>query len=107
MQHQPGLRHAYTKALPLIEGDILLTFSPDGNSIPELIPDVVNKIREGWDMVVVSRYLDGARSEDDDTVTGFGNWFFPLRLAFSLVSNIQMPWESSALIKSNWFLTLL
>ena len=27
-------------------------------------------------MVIASRYLDGARSEDDDPVTGFGNAFF-------------------------------
>jgi len=25
----------------LIEGDVLITFSPDGNSIPELIPPLV------------------------------------------------------------------
>ena len=27
-------------------------------------------------MVVVSRYLDGAKSEDDDFITAFGNWLF-------------------------------
>ena len=26
--------------------------------------------------VVVSRYLDGAKSEDDDIITSFGNWMF-------------------------------
>jgi hypothetical protein len=36
----------------------------------------VEKLREGYDMVIVSRYLSGARSEDDDVVTAFGNWFF-------------------------------
>ena len=25
--------------LPFVTGDVLITFSPDGNSIPELIPD--------------------------------------------------------------------
>jgi glycosyltransferase involved in cell wall biosynthesis len=76
IQKQKGFRHAYIEALPLVDGDVVVTFSPDGNSIPELIPELVNKMREGYDMVIASRYLDGARSEDDDVVTGFGNWFF-------------------------------
>jgi len=76
VQKQKGFRHAYTEALPLIKGDVVLTFSPDGNSIPELIPELVSKMKEGYDMVIASRYLDGAKSEDDDIVTGFGNWLF-------------------------------
>jgi len=33
-------------------------------------------MKEGYDMVIVSRYLDYAKSEDDDLITAFGNWFF-------------------------------
>lgn len=33
-------------------------------------------MKEGFDMVIVSRYLAGAKSEDDDLITGFGNWLF-------------------------------
>jgi glycosyltransferase involved in cell wall biosynthesis len=76
IQTQPGIRQAYGEVLPLIKGDILLTFSPDGNSIPELIPDLLAKMREGYDMVIVSRYYQGARSQDDDRMTAFGNWLF-------------------------------
>ena len=76
VQTQPGLRHAYREVLPKIRGDVMITFSPDGNSLPELIPDLVAKIDEGYDMVIASRYLPPARSADDDLVTGFGNWFF-------------------------------
>jgi hypothetical protein len=57
-------------------GDIVITFSPDGNSVPELIPHLVEKMKEGFDMVIASRYLGDAKSEDDDVVTGFGNWLF-------------------------------
>src|SRR4051812_24009753 len=66
MQESPGIRGAYMDALPFIKGDVILTFSPDGNSIPELIPACINKIKEGYDMVIVSRYLAGAKSYDDD-----------------------------------------
>lgn len=76
VQQQRGIRQAYGEVLPLIEGEILLTFSPDGNSIPELIPDVLAKMAEGYDMVIASRYLGPAKSEDDDALTAFGNWLF-------------------------------
>jgi glycosyltransferase involved in cell wall biosynthesis len=76
VQKKPGFRHAYTEVLPYIEGDVIVTFSPDGNSIPELIPELINKMKEGYDMVIVSRYLDGAKSYDDDPITAFGNWLF-------------------------------
>lgn len=76
IQKKKGFRHAYEEVWPLIVGDIVITFSPDGNSIPELIPTLIAKISEGYDMVIASRYLDGAKSEDDDFVTGFGNWLF-------------------------------
>ena len=76
VQKQKGFRHAYTEVLPLIEGDVVITFSPDGNSVPELIPPLLEKMKEGYDMVIVSRYLGPAKSEDDDRITSFGNWLF-------------------------------
>ncbi len=76
MQKSPGIRGAYMDALPFIKGDVILTFSPDGNSIPELIPVCIAKFKEGYDMVIVSRYAENAKSEDDDAVTSFGNWLF-------------------------------
>ena len=76
VQTRKGIRWAYIEAFKLIEGDIVVTFSPDGNSIPELIPDLIAKIKEGYDMVIASRYLGNAESEDDDMITGFGNWLF-------------------------------
>jgi len=76
VQQRIGFRHAYTEVMPYVIGDVVITFSPDGNSIPELIPALIDKIREGYDMVIVSRYAEGAKSEDDDIVTAFGNWLF-------------------------------
>jgi glycosyltransferase involved in cell wall biosynthesis len=76
VQKEKGIRFAYREVLPYIEGDVVITFSPDGNSIAELIPDLIAKMKEDYDMVIVSRYLGDAKSEDDDIVTGFGNWLF-------------------------------
>ncbi len=76
VQKQKGFRHAYCEVMPLVEGDVILTFSPDGNSVAELIPDILHKMREGYDMVIASRYLGPAKSDDDDIITAFGNWLF-------------------------------
>ncbi|OGX03226.1 MAG: histidinol phosphate phosphatase [Omnitrophica bacterium RIFCSPLOWO2_12_FULL_50_11] len=76
VQKQKGFRHAYTEVWPQVIGDVVITFSPDGNSVPELIPQLIAKMKEGYDMVIASRYLGDAKSEDDDIVTGFGNWLF-------------------------------
>jgi len=81
-QQNPGLRHAYIEVMQYVKGDIFIPFSPDGNSIPELIPPLIDKMKEGFDMVIVSRYLDGAKSDDDDLLTAFGNWFFTATVNF-------------------------
>ena len=33
VQKEKGFRHAYEEVWPLIRGDIVITFSPDGNSV--------------------------------------------------------------------------
>lgn len=76
IQKEKGLRSGYMEALPFVHGDVIITFSPDGNSVASCIPPLIAKMKEGYDMVIVSRYLQGAVSEDDDAVTAFGNWLF-------------------------------
>ncbi len=76
IQKKKGIRFAYREAWPLIRGDMVITFSPDGNCLPEAIPELIDKMKQGFDMVVASRYLGGDQSEDDDFVTRFGNGLF-------------------------------
>ena len=76
VQKQKGIRYAYIEAMEHVQGDVVITFSPDGNSIPELIPPLIAKMREDYDMVIVSRYAKGAHSDDDDAVTSLGNFMF-------------------------------
>jgi glycosyltransferase involved in cell wall biosynthesis len=71
-----GLELAYWACFDAAAGDVIITFSPDNNSIPELIPLMIQKMREGYDLVIASRYLNNAKSDDDDAVTAFGNWLF-------------------------------
>lgn len=76
-QKSKGLGNSYREALEVAIGDVIIPFSPDGNSVPERIPELVAKMKEGnYDMVIASRYLNGAKSEDDTVMTSFGNWLF-------------------------------
>lgn len=76
IQKEKGLGNAYRESIGKAIGDVIITFSPDGNSIPELIPPLIDEMKKGYDMVIVSRYAKGAKSYDDDAITAFGNWMF-------------------------------
>jgi len=81
-QRRKGLRQGYMEVMKHIVGDIVITFSPDGNSVPELIPPLIEKMKKGYNMVIVSRYAKGAKSYDDDAITAFGNWMFTFLINF-------------------------
>lgn len=78
VQKHRGIRYAYLEVMPLVEGDVIITISPDGNCDLKFIPDILDLMRKGYDLVIGSRYYQDARSDDDDIVTGFGNWLFTL-----------------------------
>lgn len=76
MQSRMGMRFAYMDAMKKVKCEYVVTFSPDGNSDPDRLAPLVEALKAKPDMVIVSRYKDDAKSEDDDIVTGFGNWLF-------------------------------
>ncbi len=76
IQKSPGIMAAWWEGFELAKGDIIIPFSPDGNSIPEKIPELINKMKEGYDVVIVSRYKDDAKSYDDNWLTAIGNFMF-------------------------------
>lgn len=76
VQKKKGIRWAYLETLDMIEGDIVVTISPDGNCPVEATPSIMEKMNQGYDLVIGSRYLGDAKSEDDDILTAFGNWLF-------------------------------
>lgn len=76
IQKRKGLRWAFIEGFPHVRGDWVITFSPDGNSPVRSIPLLVEEMKKGYDMVIASRYLPPAKSDDDDLMTGFGNWLF-------------------------------
>jgi glycosyltransferase involved in cell wall biosynthesis len=76
-QSERGLPPALSEAFALATKEVIVTASPDGNCKPEHIPEMVSTLVErNCDLVICSRYFGGARSYDDDTLTGFGNRMF-------------------------------
>jgi len=75
-QLRPGLHAAIFDIGRSLPHDYIIEFSPDGNCKVEQLPELVAKLRDGYDHVVVSRYLGHAVSEDDHVITAFGNWMF-------------------------------
>src|SRR5262249_10040370 len=69
-----GYGEGMLEGIRLAKGDVIIEFSPDGNSIPTDIPRIIAKVNEGYDLVIGSRYPEGARSDDDDWLTATRNW---------------------------------
>lgn len=87
IQQKKGIRYGYFEVMPKITGDIIVTFSPDGNSLVSAIPRLIAEVKRGQDLVIASRYLPGAGSDDDDFITAFGNWLFTKTVNFLFAAN--------------------
>ena len=51
-------------------------FSPDGNDVPEDIPKLIQKTKEGYDVVHISRFGPNSQSDDANWLEYFGNKMF-------------------------------
>jgi glycosyltransferase involved in cell wall biosynthesis len=65
-QERRGRGEAFRLAARHARHDFLVFFSPDGNEDPDDIPRLIEGLAAGYDMVIASRFMVGARSEDDD-----------------------------------------
>jgi len=65
-QARRGRGEAFRLAVEHARHERLIFFSPDGNEDPGDIPRIIEGLAAGYDMVIASRFMPGARSEDDD-----------------------------------------
>ena len=65
-QARRGRGEAFRLAVQHARHDRLVFFSPDGNEDPADVPKLLAGLEAGYDMVIASRFMRGARSEDDD-----------------------------------------
>ena len=56
--------------------DNIILFGPDGNDEVEKIPELIEKIKEGYDQVLVTRFGKGSVNLDAGIIDTFGNKMF-------------------------------
>ena len=72
-QHNKGEGNAMRIGTDSTESDFVLFFSPDGNDLPEDIPKLIQKTKEGHDVVHISRFGKNSVSDDAGWLDRFGN----------------------------------
>jgi len=75
-QRKKGRGVAFRIGERIAKGNILVFFSPDGNEDPKDIPKLIKKIKEGYDMVIASRFHPNSITQDATPIRRFGNWLF-------------------------------
>jgi len=77
-QKDKGAGNAMRLGVKNTNSDFVMFFSPDGNHVPEDIPKLIEKIKEGYDMVHLSRFGKNSSSQDarDYFYGYFGNNMF-------------------------------
>ncbi len=63
----------FNKAAMITNCEYLVFFAPDGNENPDDILILLNSLKNGYDMVIASRFMKGSRNEEEGKL-------FPLRL---------------------------
>ena len=76
IQKQKGHGAAVLEGVNAIKSDNFILFGPDGNDEPEKIPELIEKIKEGYDQVLVTRFGKGSVNLDAGIIDSFGNKMF-------------------------------
>ena len=73
-QERMGVLNGIKMGLEKCKTKYVIFFSPDNNCKPEALPALIEEANRGNDLVIASRYKDGAKSYDDTIISGFGNY---------------------------------
>lgn len=95
VQEKMGRGEAFRIALKKAKNDNVIFFSPDGNEDPSDIPKMAGYLEKGFDIVIASRFMKGAKADDhlqlipyrgwgNKFFTGLSNFFFGGKLADSI-----------------------
>jgi glycosyltransferase involved in cell wall biosynthesis len=85
IQESRGRGEAFRIARKESLGDYLVFFSPDGNEDPNDIPKLISKLKEGYDMVIASRFKEGSHNEEDELLFPWRAW---ANRIFTMLANI-------------------
>ncbi|MFC1975643.1 glycosyltransferase family 2 protein, partial [Chloroflexota bacterium] len=84
-QTRRGRGEAFRVGMAHSKGEYVAFFSPDGNEDPNDIPKLFELLEGGADMAIASRFLPGARNEEDDEFLPLRKW---VNQAFTLLANV-------------------
>jgi len=76
IQKNKGHGGAILTGVEYTKSDFIIIWSPDGNHEPEEIPKLIEKVKEGYDQVLISRFGKGSINEDAGYFDSFGNKMF-------------------------------
>ena len=80
-----GLASAIVDGIEIARGDVIAVMDADLQHTPELLPEMLRKIKEGYDVVVASRYVDGGKVE------GWSLWRRLISRGAILLAHILLP----------------
>jgi glycosyltransferase involved in cell wall biosynthesis len=97
-QTRRGRGEAFRVGMAYSTGDNVVFFSPDGNEDPADIPGLFSLLEAGADMAIASRFLPGARNEEDEAALPLRKW---VNQTFTFLANIiwnrGRPWVSDTI----------
>lgn len=74
MQHGSGKGDALKQGFRQAGGEFVITFDADGSFMPAEVYKFLNPLRDGYDLVKGSRFMDGGGTNDMPRLRRFGNW---------------------------------
>lgn len=83
-QDRRGRGDAFRIGIREAKGENIVFFSPDGNEDPADIMRLFNLLESGSDMAIASRFMAGARNEEDDLTFPWRAW---ANRCFSFMAN--------------------
>jgi len=75
-QKNKGEGNACRVGTDATKSEFVMFFSPDGNDVPQDIPRLIEKTKEGYDVVHISRFGKNSVSDDANWLDRFGNNMF-------------------------------
>ena len=104
VQKRKGHGAAIMLGVESTKSDNIVIFGPDGNHEPEEIPRLIQKIEEGYDQVVVSRFTkQSVIREPNYGFVKFGNKFFTFFANILFKGNLSDTMTDSRIITRNAF----
>ena len=102
-QKNKGEGNACRFGVEQTKSDFVMFFSPDGNDLPEDIPKLIQKAKEGHDIVHISRFGKNSISEDAGWLDTFGNNMFTFLVNAFFGSNYTDALNGFRIIKRSIF----